>query len=350
MKKGKIVLSILFLTISFLSCNRDDGGNNITEIPVRDRAEQQLKDNDSIVKYLKGHYYNASAFENNPNPSIKDLVITEITDEVISSDADSLLVNAVGESKKVTFSDTEYEFYILDLNPNATGKSPKFSDQVRVNYEGFTLDNEVFDSAVTPVEFDLVGQIIPGWRKVFPFFKGAESFMSESDGTVSYTNHGVGVMFLPSGLGYFSSATGGIPSYTSIAFKFDLFQVFQNDHDNDGVPSYLEDYLTNDGEFTFSTEEGVKDDDTDSDNIPDYLDTDDDGDGVPTLNELKHKSYTVDTNQGEEEPALEANEYERSRTKVNGVITIKTVILVDDNNDGTFDYLDKDITKDYLNS
>ncbi|MFD1162414.1 FKBP-type peptidyl-prolyl cis-trans isomerase [Hwangdonia seohaensis] len=345
MRKGKIALSILCLIVGFLSCNKDDGGS-FTEVPQRDRTEQQASDKDSLVKYLNGHYYNASAFINNTNPSIKDLVITTITDEVISSDADSLLINAV-DLKTVKFSETDYEFYILDLNPNAGGESPKFSDQIRVNYEGFTLDNKVFDSAVTPVDFDLIS-LVPGWRKVMPFFKAAESFTNENDGTVSYTNHGVGVMFLPSGLGYFSNATGGISAYTSIAFKFDLFQVAENDHDNDGIPSYLED-LNGDGEFTLNTGVDTNDgDDTDNDGIPDYFDIDDDGDGVPTLNELEHKTYTVDTNQGEEEPVLAAEEFEFSRSKSAGIITIKTVTIVDSNNDGLADYLDKNIAIDYL--
>ena len=138
MRKGKIALSILCLVVSFLSCNKDDGGNNIPEIVLEDRTEQQAKDKDSIVNYLSEHYYNASAFVNNPDPSIKDLIITTITDEVISSDADSLLMNAV-ELKKITFAEAEYEFYILNLNPSATGDAPNFSDEVLVNYEGFTL-------------------------------------------------------------------------------------------------------------------------------------------------------------------------------------------------------------------
>lgn len=285
MRKGKIALSILCLVVGFLSCNKDNGGTTAVSIELRDRAEQQIADNDSIVKYLEGHYYNASAFVNNPDPSISDLIITTITDEIISSDADSLLINAVGEPKNITFSDTEYEVYVLDLNPLATGDSPKFSDQVRVNYEGFTLDNKIFDSAVTPVDFDLVS-LVPGWRKVLPSFKGAETFMTESDGTVNYINHGVGVMFLPSGLAYFNNAVTGVASYTSIAFKFDLYQTSQNDHDNDGVPSYLED-LNGDGEFTVNFEDltDATDDDTDGDTVPNYLDNDDDGDGVLTIDE-----------------------------------------------------------------
>lgn len=348
MRKGKIALSILCLIVGFLSCNKDDGGSNFTEVEVRDRTEQQAKDKDSLVKYLNGHYYNASAFVSNPNPSTSDLIISALpSDGVVPDPANNKLLMDDVELKTITFAKTNYEFYILDLNPNAGGESPRFSDQIRVNYEGFTLDNKIFDSAVTPVDFDLIS-LVPGWRKVMPFFKGAETFMSQNDGTVNYTNHGVGVMFLPSGLAYFSNATGGIPSYTSIAFKFDLFQIAENDHDNDGIPSYIED-LNGDGEFTIadSEDDTVTHDDTDGDAIPNYFDLDDDGDGVPTLNELEHQTYTVDTNQGEEEPILGAKEFEFSRSESGGIIIIKTVTIKDSNNDGLDDYLDENITIDY---
>jgi hypothetical protein len=86
--------------------------------------------------------------------------------------------------------------------------------------------------------------------------------------------------------------------------------------------------------------QNVYDDDTDKDNVPNFLDADDDNDGVLTKNELDFNTYTVDTNQGEQEPVLAGNEIEISRTESSGVITIKTVVIVDSNDDGVPDYLD----------
>ena len=286
MKIEKVALFILCLTLGFVSCNKDDDGDTFTEVEVRDRTEQQVIDNDSIVGYLETHYYNSADFVGNANPSIADLVITELLEGETLPVGSTMLDVAVGDSKKVTFSKTAYEFYVLDLNPNATGASPSFADEVRVRYEGFELDGDVFDSAVTPVDFDLIG-LVPGWRKVLPSFNTAAGDpVIESDGSVTYTNHGVGVMFLPSGLGYFSTGAGGIASYSPLVFKFDLLQMKENDHDNDGIPSYKED-LNNDGEFTIADPEDdtVTHDDTDGDSIPNYFDSDDDGDGVLTINE-----------------------------------------------------------------
>lgn len=340
MRKGKIAVSLLCIIVGFLSCDKDDNNNDIIEVPLEDRAEQQAKDKDSLVKYLNGHYYNASAFVANANPSsVEELIISALPEDGILPDPgnNKLLMDAA-ELKTVNYADVEYEYYILNLNPGAGGESPKFSDQVRVTYEGFDLNNSTFDSALTPVTFDLVN-LVPGWRKAMPFFKSAESFSTQNDGTVNFTNHGAGVMFLPSGLAYFNVSTGGIPAYSPIVFKFDLLQVSRNDHDNDGIPSYLED-LNGDGEFTL-------DDDTDGDGIPNYLDADDDGDGIPTIRELKPRTYSVNTNVGEQEPVLEVKEFEYSRTEAAGIITIKTFTAVDSNNDGIDDYLDKNIAIEY---
>jgi hypothetical protein len=62
---------------------------------------------------------------------------------------------------------------------------------------------------------------------------------------------------------------------------------------------------------------------------------------------LVFKTYTVDTNQGEQEPVLAVNEFEISRSETAGIITIKTVVIVDTNNDDVPDYLDKETKIDH---
>ncbi|MEL0457047.1 peptidylprolyl isomerase [Flavobacteriaceae bacterium SZ-1-7] len=287
MKINKFCLLFIGLILGFVSCKKEDDGFDVVEIEVRDRDEQQAADMDSLDKYLKAHYYNKSAFVGNSNPKIADLIITKITDEVISSDADSLLINAVGQPKTTVYEDTDYEYFILTLNQGG-GTAPTFADDIRFIYEGFTLDDAVFDSALLPVVSDLAPGIpnkslISGWGKAMPFFNTSESYIIKNDGTVDYVNPGVGVLFLPSGLAYFYQSRTGIPAYSPICFKFELYQTFQNDHDGDGIPSYLED-LNKNGEL-LSADFTTADDDTDGDSLPNYLDDDDDGDGVPTIDE-----------------------------------------------------------------
>lgn len=301
MKIRIVALLILISITGFISCNNDDD-DDIIEFVENDRTEQQIIDNDSIIGYLETHYYNSDAFTGNSDPSISDLIITELISGESVPDGSTLLKDAV-ETISVVYKsvDTSYDFYVLRLNQGG-GNSLTFADDVRVLYEGFLIDGTVFDkNDVVPTDFDLIADIaVEGWRRVLPLFNTAESVDDTNgglnDGTVNYINNGVGVMFLPSGLAYFSSATTGT-SYAPLIFKFELLQTEENDHDGDGVPSYLED-LDGDGEFyvNFDDLADVTDDDTDGDGFANFNDTDDDNDGILTINEdLEDTDLNVDS-------------------------------------------------------
>ncbi|PTM09349.1 MAG: hypothetical protein DA407_06010 [Bacteroidetes bacterium] len=325
----------MVLSISFTSCRKDDGiDQGVEEVP---RSEQQPVDQAILDAYLASHYYNSGDFEGNPNPSMYDLVITELADgESLPADH-TMLVDDV-ETFETNYDDQDYLYYILRLNQGGGEGSPNFTDDVRLNYEGSLVDDgQVFDSTANPTEFDLAG-LIPGWSRVIPEFNVAESYVVNGDGTVGYNNFGVGVMFLPSGLGYYSSGTNGIGPYKCLVFKFDLYQFEINDHDGDGIPSYFENL---DGDVD------ITNDDTDEDGISNFLDVDDDGDGVLTIDELMPNEYVIDTNMGEVEPTLAIGEYEIERTEATGIITIKTVKIMDSNSDGMDDYLDEAIIINY---
>ena len=217
MKLERLSLIILCLTMYLSSCKKDDNGDDgITVIEVKDRTEQQAIDIALIEDYLEKHYYNSDDFTGNADASLSDLVITKLADgETEAPTGHTKLIDAVGNPKTTNFLDIDYEYYVLSLNVGGGFDSPTFADEVLVGYEGFTLENEVFDSAINPVEFDLVS-LIPAWKKVLPEFNTAENFVENGDGTVSFLNRGIGVMFIPSGLAYFSSATAGISAYSSI--------------------------------------------------------------------------------------------------------------------------------------
>ncbi|GAA0750404.1 hypothetical protein [Gaetbulibacter jejuensis] len=271
---------LLVLVLGFTSCKKDD--DNGSTFVERDRTEQQVADRDSLLGYFETHYYNSSMFETPGDYSISDIEISELPMdengnylEMPDPENNTMLSDpGVIEVHTTTFADVEYEYYILRLNQGG-GDAPNFCDDVRVNYSGNMQDGDVFDSTVNPTQLDLVN-LIPGWRRVMPQFNTASSFVINGDGTVTYSDYGLGVMFLPSGLAYFSSPPFGVNSYSNLIFKFALYQTEINDHDEDGVPTYLED-LDND--------EDIFDEDTDEDDIPNYLDIDDDGDGVLTIYE-----------------------------------------------------------------
>lgn len=337
MKINYLFIALVVLSISFTSCRKDDGINEgIDEVP---RVDQQVIDKEILIVYLETHYFNSEELSISSNPSMSDLVLTELLEGESLPDGHTLLSESdLLEEFTDTFAETEYTYYILRINQGGGDESPHLSDDVRLNYVGSLIDDgEVFDSTVIPTKFDLTG-LIPGWARAIPEFNIAESFIINGDGTVSYNNVGVGAMFIPSGLGYYSAGTAGIGPYRCLVFKFDLLQTEVNDHDLDGIPSFAENL---DGDFD------LNDEDTDDDGLNNFFDQDDDGDGVLTIDELLPQEYVVDTNLGEMEPILATGEYEIERDEVDGVITIKTVKIMDSNNDGLDDYLDENITINY---
>lgn len=275
LKNNLIVLLLLVVTI--VSCKPDDPDVNL--IPDRDRTEQQVLDRDSLIGYLETHYYNASTFDGVTDYSINDIAITELPQDengnylpLPDPDDNALLISAV-EILTTTYLDVEYEYYVLKINQGQGDYSPNFTDDIRLVYSGNLQDEDVFDSAINPnTPFDLTG-LIQGWRNVIPRFNTASDFIINGDGTVDYSGYGLGVMFIPSGLAYFANPPFGVPVYSNLIFKFELYQAEANDHDGDGVLTHLEDLNGN---------EDINDDDTDGDNVPNFFDPDDDGDGVLT--------------------------------------------------------------------
>ncbi len=273
---GVLILAALLITVA---CKTED--DSFITVPERDRTEQQVIDKDSLLGYLETHYYNAATFETVGDHSISELIITELpTDDdgnyldLPNPDDNTLLIDDIS-IETVTFTDVLYEYYILKLNQGG-GDAPHFTDSVLLNYSGNLQDETVFDSTVNADNpLDLV-ELIPGWRMVMPEFNAASSFEINGDGTISYSDYGLGMMFLPSGLAYFSAPPFGVDAYANLIFKFELFQTEVNDHDNDLVPTYLEDVDGDDNIYT---------DDTDNDDLPNFIDSDDDGDGVLTKNE-----------------------------------------------------------------
>ena len=274
MRNVKFILVIVLINSMFIGCSNND--DDIITVPPRDRGEQQIIDGDSLVNYLETHYIDFIALTNNPNPRIEDIVIIELPEDGILPDPDQnrLLID-ITERKSIILEDTDYDYYILIVREGNGNESPNVSDNVLANFQGSLQDGEVFDSTINPTIFDLT-TTVPGFSLSFLDFNTAESFSVNSDGTVNFSNPGVGVVFMPSGLGFFDQIRPGIPSFSNVLFKFELFQTDVLDHDNDGIPSYIED---------LNQDLIVINDDTDGDTLPNYLDADDDGDGVLTINE-----------------------------------------------------------------
>src|SRR5690606_16517307 len=219
LEKQKILMKIKQYTLTLLcglalttSCNNDDDGDGPAVAPPRDRTQQQVIDKDSLLGYLSTHYYNSSLFLDGNDHSINDIVVTELAKDeegnYIEDEAPenhTLLIDAV-ETHTTLYEEVNYEYYILRLNQGG-GASPSFADNVRISYEGSLQNASIFDSSVNPTGLDMVGDgfnssgVIEGWKLIIPDFNASESFEENGDGIVNYSNYGLGMMFIPSGLG-----------------------------------------------------------------------------------------------------------------------------------------------------
>lgn len=264
------VTVILFFTL-FISCKKDD--NVIATAPPVAFAVQYPIDSLKIYKFMTEYHMDVTAtdyevtFTKIPTPNTANL--KSIRQEYYP------LTNPIGKRKIVTKDGIDYKVYYIPFR-EGINEAPTSVDSVFTSYKGRLVDNTSFDQTQDPLWFTL-GSVVTGWKEVFPFFKAGIHTVG-TDGTVTYSDFGTGVMFLPSAFGYYNVTKGSIPAYSPLIFSFKLNKVNYVDHDFDRIDSKDEDVNGN-GDLT--------DDDTDGDGKPNYLDTDDDGDGYATKFELK---------------------------------------------------------------
>lgn len=345
MKLRKITLAVLLLTIFNFGCKKEEDDYVIAE---RDLMEVYLEDIQEIEEYLSTHTYNYGDFDfDNPYSLQNDtfqVQISEIEDgnttAIPLSDRPELM------SKVVTLNDIDYTVYILKIR-EGLGSNLHNLDEAIAMYKGNLLDNEVFDSSIAPVSFNLTGVgstpgVVPGFREGLTEFKTSTGYVENPDGTLEYREHGIGVVFVPSGLGYFSMTAPGVPSYSPLVFSMYLIERSNTDFDLDYIPSHLED-LDGDGD-------GL-DEDTDGDLLVNFIDNDDDGDGILTRDEVEPMQYDEDGSMNPFTTKAEAQAYYDANAADNEIFVkieylstgnyrLHTTILTDSNDDGIPDYLD----------
>ena len=273
----KIKNSILLLLFSLIiyACGDDNAFRN----PFADVDHEALaiSDNDSIVKFLKNHYYDA----------------TEDVLKPLETGKTALFDDSKLKIKEVTENDINYKLYYFEINrgsaaPDPDKGFPTVVDSVFVKYSGRTFSGSTFsqnefDSNSSGIWLNL-NAFIAGWRNTLINFKGGylkkEPNGDPFNGPITFLNSGKGIIFVPSGLAYPSSNPDNYSRSVvdlNLLFTFDLLDFVEDtDQDNDNVPSILED-IDGDG--------NVNNDDTDGDGLTNFLDKDDDGDGVLTKNE-----------------------------------------------------------------
>ncbi|MFQ3173993.1 MAG: hypothetical protein ACI9WT_001632 [Flavobacterium sp.] len=295
MNKFKFYFILSITTLSLFSCSKNNDAVEVT--PPRDFAVQYTTDITDIEEYLNTNYItvvNHPGFQDD-----QDVTISKITDQGNQPSIYSYLNAATFPkllSRAVSLHDITYKVYYLVLR-EGTGVAPCNVDGVLASYKGSYLKQTVasnvtsltattFEEAKYPQQMLSLFSTIKGWSEIFPKFKTG-SYSTNNDGTVSYNNFGAGVMFIPSGLGYYSAGSASIPAYAPLVFSFKLYELQRLDQDNDGVPSYQED-INGDGYMSTLATGVLNPDDTDGDGIPNFADVDDDGDSYSTKIEIKN--------------------------------------------------------------
>ena len=304
---------LIFLCSAFIffSCSDDDDDDGVS---LRDEAEVYQEDQAEILNYLQNHYYVVVPNAGNANyDRIEFRDITEDTPDDVVPIIDSEFL----KSKTVTQNEINYTLYYLQVDEGApTEYQPTFADEVVLTYRGELFDQTLFDQAINPIKFDFPSDgIIKGLVQSLMEFRGASSVTENNDGTLSYSeDYGLGAVFIPSGLAYFAEPPSltQIAPYEPIIFSFQLYKGILADHDGDGIPSYYEDL---NGDQVLTSE-----DNSNREDVLDFRDPDDDGDGTPTSEEIEVNDANGD-----------------------GIITVDEITFLDYNNDGTPDYLDPEV-------
>jgi hypothetical protein len=289
MNKFKYYFILMIGVVSLFSCSKND----TAEIePPRDYAVQYATDNTDIEEYLKNYYIEDVSAD-------VDTKITKIptggTQPSIWSYKDKTTFPKL-LSKDVKLHGITYKLYYLVLR-EGIGQSPCNVDGVLTAYKGEYLSRVTtlgvtsltavpFEEVKYPQQMLSLFSVITGWSEIFPQFKTG-TYTSNTDGTITHKDFGAGIMFIPSGLGYYASGSAAIPTYVPLVFSFKLYEIQRLDHDSDGIPSYQED-LDGDGYMRLLAAGVVNPDDTDGDGIPNFADVDDDGDGYGTKIEIKN--------------------------------------------------------------
>lgn len=287
------IFALLIILIAAWSCKNDDDSTTGIVVPPRFLSEVAIEDDAELQAYFQTHFYNYEEFQTPPiNFDFKIKFDTIAGD---NSDKTPLSNNQV-QMQKITVPSSfygredgeivEHTLYYLEARVGS-GASPTIADNVVLQYEGSLLDGTLFDASSTPLNQYLSGGLILGYSNGAEKFSAGTGPFENGDGTVSFDDFGIGAVFMPSGLGYFSSSPNTtIPAYAPLIFKLDILAFEEDtDFDNDGIPSIQED-LDGDG--------NLNNDNTDQDSeqllgvfFPNHNDPDDDGDGILTIDEIE---------------------------------------------------------------
>ena len=297
MKYG--ILVFICFAVTLLSCKNDDNGGP-EAIPPSLLSDVAPEDDETIREFLNTHFYNYEEFETPPEGFDYRIVIDTIAGEnadkrPLMEDAESVTVNVSSSFFGLSAGeeDIAHKLYYIEAREGG-GESPTYADSTLLKYEGSLLNGTPFDQRAEFAWQELSFNVQGYSNGVAKMKAGTpDQIIDNPDGTYSIANSGIGLIIMPSGLGYFHNPRDAsvIPRYSPLIFKVELGAFVEDtDSDNDGIPSIQED-LNGNGY--------LGDDNTDFDVEPfngrlaNFRDADDDGDGIPTRDEISDENGNI---------------------------------------------------------
>ena len=282
------ILSAFVVCVAVASCTTSDPTDPVA---LRDYAEQYATDIAAIDAYIDTHYLTRDA---DYNVTFDTLLPSSGHSSIRTDTAFQLRDTTVAEDG------INYKIYFIKFR-EGTKDRPTQVDSVHVAYKGVNLlKSATFDQADTPTWFKLQ-EVITGWSHIITNFHTGTYTPGTGGNPTSFDNYGAGVMFLPSGLAYYNSGVGTIPSYTPIIFSFKLFELRYRDQDGDGILSKDEREMPSTvsslirwkenpytGGYDHNGDGAIDVYDTDGDGYVNMYDIDDDGDHYMTRVEIKN--------------------------------------------------------------
>lgn len=271
------ILLAICLGLVVLSCDNKDEG--FVQYQLRDVTMQYTLDSETIEKYLEENTISVDSADGIKKYSIREKKEGETS--ITGFSGYKMVEYAVG--------DLTYNIHYVELSKGKNIQPIRF-DSLFVSYKGMNLKNETFlDNQEprweVPSKTRKSGELfsLTAPQLISTLFKSGD-FTPNGDGTFTFTDYGHGIVFVPSGLGFFDMAQPSLDSYSPIVLEFKLYHVRQRDHDGDGVKTFEEKTNLTDNPF-----DGFYELDTDGDGIANFMDADDDGDGILTKTELSYK-------------------------------------------------------------
>ena len=165
----KILFYNFFFIFLIYSCSSDSNDDD-QSAPPNDIGPQYIAENDSIVEFLKTHFYNYEDFENLASNQKVELVIDTIDGDnsgktPLYDQVSTMSISIEDENEDMV----AHNLYYI-INREGNGANPTVADSIYVSYKGMLLGKSTFDSRKNPIWLDQTS-VVRGFQEFTPLLK-----------------------------------------------------------------------------------------------------------------------------------------------------------------------------------